>query len=117
MEQTLTCINCPVGCRLRVKLENGEVVSVSGQGCARGVPYAKQETTAPSRMVTAVLPVPCRRTPLSVKTERPIPKHLVFQCMEEIRAAKPQCPIAMGQVIVEDVCGTGVQVVATKAIP
>ena len=116
MEQTITCISCPVGCRLRVTLQDGEVTSVSGQGCNRGVTYAKQECTAPARMVTAVVPVPCRQTPLSVKTERPIPKHLIFQCMEEIRRVKLQCPIAIGQVILEDVCGTGIKVVATKGI-
>lgn len=116
MEQTITCINCPVGCRLRVTLEGGEITAISGQSCNRGIAYARQECTAPTRMVTAVVEVEGSKMPLSVKTERPIPKHLIFPCMEVIGAAKPRCPIAMGQVICEDVCGTGVNVIATKAM-
>ena len=68
MEQQITCINCPVGCRLQVVLENGQVVSVSGNSCKRGEIYAKQECTAPTRMVTAAVPLQNRKTPVSAKT-------------------------------------------------
>ena len=61
MEQQITCINCPVGCRLQVVVENGEVKSVTGNSCNRGITYAKQECVAPRRMVTAVVPVEDRR--------------------------------------------------------
>ena len=74
MEQQITCINCPVGCRLQVVLENGQVVSVSGNSCKRGETYAKQECTAPTRMVTAAVPLQNRKTPVSAKTRTPIPK-------------------------------------------
>ncbi len=114
MEQTITCINCPVGCRLRVVVENGEVTNVTGQSCNRGVAYARQECAAPTRMVTAVVAVEGRQTPLSVKTAQPIPKGKIFACMRAIAESKPQPPIAMGQVICPDVCGTGVDVIATK---
>ena len=63
MEQQITCINCPVGCRLQVVLENGQVVSVSGNSCKRGETYAKQECTAPTRMVTAAVPLQIRKSP------------------------------------------------------
>ena len=56
MEQQITCINCPVGCRLQVVVEDGEVKSVTGNSCNRGITYAKQECVAPQRMVTAVVP-------------------------------------------------------------
>ena len=74
MEQQITCINCPVGCRLQVVVENGEVKSVTGNSCNRGITYAKQECVAPQRMVTAVVPVAGRKCPVSVKTRTPIPK-------------------------------------------
>lgn len=47
MEQTITCINCPMGCRMTVQVENGQVVSVSGNVCKRGERYAHQECIAP----------------------------------------------------------------------
>ena len=116
MEQTITCIVCPVGCRMKVTVEGGEVTGVSNKGCKRGETYARQECLAPTRMVTALAKVKGRATPMSVKTERPIPKSLIFPCMAEINKASPVPPIAMGQVIVENVCGTGVNIIATKSM-
>lgn len=74
MEQNITCINCPMGCRMSVTVENGVVTAVRGNTCKRGEKYAQQECVAPERMVTAVLPVEGRKMPVSVKTRSPIPK-------------------------------------------
>ena len=111
MEQQITCINCPVGCRLQVVLENGQVVSVSGNSCKRGEIYAKQECTAPTRMVTAAVPLQNRKTPVSAKTRTPIPKEKIFDCMAALNA-----PVHMGDVICPNVCGTGVDVIATRTV-
>ena len=112
----ITCINCPVGCRLDVTLENGQVVSVTGNTCPRGVTYAKQECVDPLRMVTAVVPVEGSDMPLSVKTRTPIPKKLINECMQALAAVKIAAPVAMGSVVVADVCGTGVDIIATKSV-
>ncbi len=114
MEQIITCINCPVGCRLKVTVEEGQVTEVSGQSCKRGIDYAKQECLAPTRMVTAVVPVAGRSMPLSVKTASPIPKDKIFDCMRVLESLHPQLPVRMGQVVCADVCGTGIDVIATK---
>lgn len=116
MEQLITCINCPVGCRLQVTVENGEVTDVKGQSCNRGVAYAKQECVAPTRMVTAVVTVGNRKTPLSVKTKSPIPKKAVFDCMKALNGLNVQAPVKIGQVVLADVCGSGVDVIATKNV-
>ncbi len=117
MEQIITCINCPVGCRMTVSLnETGEVVSVSGNTCARGEKYAHQECTLPLRMVTAVIPVANSDVPLSVKTAQPVPKKLIFAVMEELKKVQVAAPVALGQVILPDVCGTGVSVIATRPL-
>lgn len=116
MEQIITCISCPVGCRLKVTVEQGKVTSVSGNSCNRGIAYAKQECVAPKRMITAVVKLPDRPMPLSVKTESPIPKDRIFACMQEIGALSLNAPVLIGQVMLKDVCGTGVNVVATKSI-
>ena len=112
----ITCINCPVGCRLTVELEDGKVVSVTGNTCPRGAVYAKQECVDPLRMVTAVVPVEGGFAPVSCKTRTPIPKKLIADCMKELAAVKLTAPIAAGSVILANVCGTGVDVIATKSV-
>lgn len=112
----ITCINCPVGCRLQVTVENGAVVKVEGNACKRGETYARQECVAPLRMITAVIPVEGSKVPLSVKTRTPIPKKLIFPCMQALSQVKLTAPIAPGTVVLADVLGTGVDIIATKEI-
>jgi len=114
--RTITCIGCPMGCRLSVRLADGKVDSVDGAGCGRGAVYARQECVCPTRMVTSLVRVRGRRAPLSVKTAQPVPKEMIFECLERIHAAEVVPPVRMGDVIVPDICGTGVDVVATAAI-
>ena len=116
MKQLITCISCPVGCRMEVVIEDGKVTSITGNGCKRGEVYGRQESISPERMVTAVVPVNGRRMPLSVKTKTPIPKKDIANCMREIRALKLDPPIRMGQVVLENVCSSGVPVIATKTV-
>ena len=116
MEQQITCINCPVGCRMTVTVEDGKVVSVTGNTCKRGVSYAEQECVAPQRMVTAVVTVADRKTPVSVKTRTPIPKVKIFECMKQLAATEIKAPVHMGDVVCANVCGTGVDVIATKNV-
>lgn len=114
----LTCISCPLGCPLKVETdENGAVLQVTGNTCKRGEVYGKKEVTAPERTVTSTVAVVGGSAPLvSVRTRTDIPKGKIFDCMEAIRAAKIQAPVSIGDVVVENVCGTGVDVVATKAV-
>ena len=117
MKQTITCINCPIGCRMTVETDGDKVISVDGASCKRGVDYARQEAVSPKRMVTAVVNVKDCQLPLSVKTACPIPKDKIFDCMNAIESAELQTPIRMGDVICRDVCGTGVDVVSTRDLP
>ena len=116
MEQTITCINCPVGCRMTVVVEDGVVKSVTGNTCKRGERYAQQECVAPERMVTAVVPVEGSFMPLCVKTRSPIPKKQIQACMAALSRLQLKAPIAMGDVVLPDVCGTGVDVIATRSV-
>lgn len=116
MEQTITCINCPVGCRMTVTIEDGQVTAVTGNTCKRGEKYAHQECIAPERMVTAVIPVAGSAMPLSVKTRTPIPKKLIGQCMAALADVALTAPVKAGSVVLSDVCGTGVDVIATKSV-
>ena len=115
--EIITCINCPVGCRMEVTHEGETVLSVQGNTCKRGDAYARQECVSPLRMVTAVAPVEGRDTPVSLKTRTPIPKKLIAQCMRAVMEKPFAAPIAAGDVLIENVCGSGVDVIATKAVP
>ena len=112
-----TCICCPLGCRIEVALdENGQVSEVSGYTCKRGADYAAQEAVAPERMVTAVLCVSGCLEPVSVKTQRPVPKAAMKDVLAAVAALRLDAPVAAGDVLIEDGCGTGVAVVATKSV-
>ena len=112
----ITCINCPVGCRLQVAVEDGKVTGVAGNACRSGYHYALQECVAPRRMVTAVVAVANRKTPLSVKTRAMIPKTKILDCMRQLAMLSLYAPVRMGDVVCADVCGTGVDVIATKTV-
>lgn len=114
--QLLTCISCPVGCRMTVEIEDGQVTSITGNACKRGEVYARQESIKPLRMVTAVAPVQGSAVPVSLKTESPIPKDKIRDCMKEINSLNLRLPILLGDVLKENVAGTGVNLVATRTL-
>ena len=117
MEQTVTCINCPVGCRMTVTLSDaGEFISVSGNTCPRGAAYARQECTLPERMITAVIPVEGSPVPLSVKTAQPVPKSMIQNVMRELGRVRLRLPVSAGQVVIADVLGTGSDIIATRSL-
>ena len=116
MKKELTCINCPMGCRLTVTIEEQKVVDVKGNICPKGKQYAQQEVICPMRVVTALMPVEGEDKPLSVRTSKPIPKADIFNCVREIYSKKAKRPIVCGDVLIKDVCGTGADIIATQDI-
>lgn len=113
MTREMTCIVCPMGCRMEVTTENGEVISVCGNTCKRGAEYAKTECVNPQRMVTST--VLCDNGKLlPVKTDRPVKKEDVFLVMEAINNAVAHLPVRIKDVIIENVCGSNI--VAAKNI-
>ncbi len=111
MERHLTCIVCPLGCELVVEIEDNKVINVRGNTCKRGEIYAKTECTSPKRTVTST--VMCENGSLvSVKTDTPIPKEKMRECMQIINSVTAKLPIAVGDVIIKDVFGSNI--VATQ---
>ena len=109
----LICITCPRGCHLSVD----DNLNVTGNMCPRGAMYAKAELTHPVRMVTSTVVVKAKsECRLPVKTKEPIPKELIFKVMEEIDKVQVNAPIKIGDVVIKNVLGTGVDIVATKDI-
>lgn len=111
MEKTLTCIVCPLGCELKVILDGKTVVSVEGNTCNRGKIYAENECVCPKRTVTST--VLCEDgSLLPVKTDNPIPKENVFECMALINRTVAKLPVNIGDIIIENVFGSNI--IATK---
>lgn len=114
----LTCIRCPMGCPLQVETENGQVSSVTGNACARGADYARTEAVAPKRVVTGTIRVRGGIRPVvSVKTVPEVPKSAAFPVMEEIRSYRGIAPIKIGEILMENIAGTGSSLVATAHLP
>ncbi len=111
----LVCIVCPKGCRLHVDEENGYLVT--GNSCLRGAQYGKNEILNPTRVLTSTVKMEgglYRRCP--VKTNKAIPKDKLFDVMQALNAVTLGAPVTVGQVVIENVCGTGADVIATKAL-
>ena len=110
----IICITCPKGCHLTVDEVTYEV---TGNNCPRGAVYGKTELTAPTRVITSTVAVSggeiCR---CPVRTESPVPKGKMFDVMEAIHAVRILSPVRIGDVVIENVCGTGVNVIATRNI-
>ncbi len=116
-EKHLTCIQCPMGCQLTVRMTEGEVKSVSGNSCPRGDIYARKEVVNPTRIVTSTVVVEGGKSErVSVKTKTDIPKTMIFPVMQEINRIRVTAPVEIGEVLAQDIAGTGVELVATKAV-
>ena len=118
MIRELTCIICPKGCQLKVELDDNDskkVLSVEGYTCKRGLAYAETECTAPMRTLTTTAPVRGGGV-VPVKTDKPVPKELLFECMALINAARVSPDAKLGDVVVENILGTGANVVATRNV-
>ena len=112
----LICISCPLGCRMTVE-KKGEEWLVQGNTCPRGKQYAIDEMTAPKRMVTSSLMVTDgKEKTVSVKTNAPLPKELIFKALDLLKGVTVTAPIEIGTPLVKDVCGTGIDFVATRKV-
>lgn len=117
MNKEITCINCPVGCRITATYEaESHTMKVLGNECKRGYEYAIQEITQPKRMVTAVVLVKGRGEPLSIKTSIPIPKECIQSIMKELSLLEVCPPIHQEEVLICNICETGADIVATKEL-
>lgn len=115
MKRELTCIVCPMGCKIEVGFRPGgshEIEYIRGNTCKRGEQYAKEECTHPMRMLATT--VSCAEGGVvPVKTSKPIPKEKMFACMEAINQVKAVLPIHVGDVIIPNIMNTDVNIVAS----
>ena len=116
MKKEIVCIICPSSCRLTAEDTPGGV-TVTGNGCKRGTDHAIQEYTAPLRMLTTTVSVSgtaVRRLPVISADE--IPKEILPACLAELYALQLQAPVACGDVVAHNICGTGIDILASRTI-
>jgi CxxC motif-containing protein len=111
MIKNLTCIECPIGCSIEVTMEDGKVVSVKGNACPRGKIYAEAEVVCPKRVVTSTVRADNGEM-IPVKTDRPVRKDAIFDVMKKINATTCKMPVALGQILVENICDDANLIVA-----
>ena len=117
MEKEMVCVNCPMSCRLTVQIEDGAVTAVSGNSCPRGKAYAESECIRPMRILTTTVRIEggIHRV-LPVISAEEIPLDQITEAMAVIREVSVQAPVSVGDVIVQDILGTGVDIVAARSM-
>ena len=111
----LICIVCPKGCHLKVDEENG--YKVTGNGCPRGAVYGEKELVNPTRVITSTVRVEAETARrVHVKTNGDIPKGKIYDIMDELTKVTAKAPVNVGDVVIKDVLGLGVDIVATKKV-
>ncbi|MCM1988496.1 DUF1667 domain-containing protein [Oceanirhabdus seepicola] len=117
-KQDLVCIVCPMGCRMTIEKDDSNELGykVEGNTCKRGMTYAIKEVTNPTRVITTTVTIEdfyLKRLP--VRTDGEVPKKMIIDCMMEINKTKVKTPITVGDIIIEDLHGTGVNVIASRS--
>jgi CxxC motif-containing protein len=116
-EKRITCIVCPIGCKILVRTDGKQFECLDGSKCKRGVEYARSEALDPRRMLTSSIFVEDGQWPLvSVKTSKSVPKDEVFNILRLIKKTKVRAPVRISQKIIKNVAGTDIDIIATKSV-
>lgn len=117
MKKEIICTVCPRGCHIQVEGDGENVLSAEGYTCKRGLEYANTEYAHPVRILTTTVKMEgVEGDLLPVRSAQPLPKEKLFDCMEVIRSVAVKLPVQRYDVVVADICGTGVNIVATKTV-
>lgn len=113
-EVILTCVECPLGCEIAVRMENGAVIDVKGNSCPRGKIYAESEVICPLRVLTTTVKTRDGRM-LPVKSDKPIEKSKIFEAMKILSGVTVSVPISIGDVVVKNIF-KGIDVIACQNV-
>jgi CxxC motif-containing protein len=117
-QQEITCIVCPIGCKIIVQSDKTSANILTGHRCKEGIQYATTEALDPRRMLTSSILVHNGEWPLvSVKTSIPVPKKDIFRVLQEIRIISVDAPIKRGDILISNVANLNIDIIATKTIP
>ena len=117
MNKEIICICCPLGCPLSIDHTQTTVQSINGNRCKLGLEYAEKESFNPERTLTTTVKIKNGHLPLvSVRTNKPIPKNLIFDAMILLSKVEIEAPIKIGEKIIQNLFDTNASIVATKNI-
>ncbi|MGV8907045.1 MAG: DUF1667 domain-containing protein [Acetobacterium sp.] len=117
MKKDMTCIVCPIGCQMTIEEKIDGTYEVSGNTCKRGPKYAINEMTNPTRVIPTTVVIHNAMLPrLPVKTAQPIPKGQIFDAMAVINQVVVEAPIKTGDIVLKNLLGLGIDVVATRTM-
>lgn len=117
MKRTFTCIVCPNGCEIEAEYESAQVLSVTGNLCAKGKTYVTQELVAPRRTIATSVRVVGGALPLaSVRLTNAVPKSRIFDVMREINRHTLTAPVRIGDVLVANILGLDSDVIVTRNV-
>lgn len=113
----IICIGCPLGCRVKVKIDKkGRVIGTKGAECKQGEEYVIREFTDPVRTLTATVRTSSEAFPLlPVRTSRPVPKGLLGDIMLKTAEIEVEPPVEVGDVIAKNILNTGSDLIATSS--
>lgn len=107
MKKNLTCICCPLGCTIEIEYDKENILKIQGNTCKRGEDYARSECINPVRTVTSTV-MSKNGIPVPVKTDKPIPKEKIFECMDIINKIVINGSVSIGDIIKKDVFGSNI---------
>ncbi len=117
IDKNIICTVCPVGCEIHVFGKNKENLVVEGNKCKRGKAYSIDEVLMPKRVLTSTVAVRGGKVKrLPVKSKEGIAKEKLFDAMEIINKTTVSAPVVMGEVIISDILGTGIDIISSRNI-
>jgi CxxC motif-containing protein len=117
-ESEVICVVCPLACRVTVSIDDkGNVVNVTDNQCKEGGKYAINEYKFPGRVLTTtVLTESSGCKLLSVRSNKLIPKDRLRECAHFLAKVRVKPPVKIGQIIVTNIVGTGVDMLSTNEL-
>jgi len=114
-EKYITCIGCPKGCQIKIlKKANGEITA-EDFFCKKGQEYAIQEYKDPKRILTTTLKVQNGQLQLiPVRSNLPIPKNRLIDCMNYMADVEIKAPIKMGDVLISNILNLNVDIISSR---
>ena len=116
MSKRITCISCPLGCRIRIDKKGDEEI-FTGHECKKGEEYAIQEINNPRRILTTTVKVDNGKVKLlPVRSKKEIPKDMIIRGIIELSKIKVEAPIKCGGLIFKNILGSGIDIIASRNI-
>jgi len=112
----IICVGCPLGCAATLAIgDDGKLAAITGCKCKAGQKYVVKEYKNPVRVLTGTIVTQDSARPLlPVRTAAPIPKAKLLPGMKVLAKTRIKPPVMIGDVIISNLLGTRVSVVATS---